>query len=175
MQIDNALFLCCSLFCLSYIHSKDSHFHQLDIFSLIKNYAINFQSHSSRGMLLSLAGPWQNYFSFCINLSTSLDQTFQDMHSVEKALLWMHSLSWEVVNACWYFLEFSKIWKSLVKSNGPKTCFPLKSQFAPWFYLKRLFQVKRYGGLWRQSDISLSGWLGLVVFQSSGWLSFVKM
>ena len=38
-----------------------------------------------------------------------------------------------------------------------------------------LFQMKIYGGLWRQSTIFLWGWWGLVVFQSSEWLSFVKM
>ena len=38
-----------------------------------------------------------------------------------------------------------------------------------------LFQMKKYGGLWRQSTICLWGWRGLVVFQASRWLSFVKM
>ena len=34
---------------------------------------------------------------------------------------------------------------------------------------------KNYGGLWRQSTIFLWEWWELVVFQSSGWLSFVTM
>ena len=42
-------------------------------------------------------------------------------------------------------------------------------------WLWGLFQLKKYEGLWRQSTIFSWGWWGLVVFQSSGWLSFVKM
>ena len=35
-----------------------------------------------------------------------------------------------------------------------------------------MFQMKQYGGLWKQSAIFLWGCWGLVVFQSTGWLSF---
>ena len=64
--------------------------------------------------------------------------------------------------------------KYQIRLTGPK-CRPKSNSRTDKEGIWELFQMKKYGGLWRQSTIFLWGWLGLVVFHSSGWLSFVKM
>ena len=68
----------------------------------------------------------------------------------------------------WHFVGFVMRWLILSQIKHIKVNENMS-------ILLGLFQKKEYRGLWRQSTIFLWGWWGLVVFQSCGWLSFVKM